>query len=263
MPKKRFAQHFLTDVRTLRRIVRFAQVGPEDVVVEIGAGTGTLTRVLAESVRQVIAIEIDRELVARLRPRIPANVALIEADALYLDLRQLGPQSFSIVSNLPYNVSTRLLERFIESRTQIRNVTVAVQREIAQRIMGAPGTADYSPLSIWIQYYAVPTYGFTLPPRAFRPMPKVHTSVIRLDWCAGVDDAPGFFRFVQGIFGRRRKKVINNVNAMYPERNRAALRELLERLDIPADARPEDLSIPVLLRLYGAFTGPQSSATDY
>ena len=252
MAKKRFGQHFLTDPSILERIVSFARISPTDTVVEIGPGRGSLTRAIARVARQVVAVEIDRDLIAELRGNLPANVELVEADGLEVDLTTLTNQPFHLIGNLPYNVATPLLDRFIRARHYIQSVTVMVQKEVADRILAEPGTRQYSPLSIGIQYYADVAPGFTVPPGAFAPTPKVQSRVIRLTWHSDRPDSPKLIPFVGRAFASRRKKLINNLNAMYPEMNRQALTEVLENLSLNPDLRPENLSVKDFVRLHHA-----------
>jgi 16S rRNA (adenine1518-N6/adenine1519-N6)-dimethyltransferase len=248
--KKRFGQHFLTDRTILRRIVQFAGIAPEDTVVEIGPGTGSLTRELAAAARHVVAIEIDRDLIPQLRSSMPPNVEIIEGDALKIEL---PPGPFHLVGNLPYNVATPLFKRFIEHREQILDVTVMIQKEVAQRFAAEPATPDYGSLSVLVQYYAHVKYGFTVPPGAFRPRPKVHSAVIRLEWKPTVLDAHGFTEFVHSAFSYRRKQLVNNLLSMFGSLTRAEAIRRLESAGIKATARPEELSVTDFLRVYNHF----------
>jgi 16S rRNA (adenine1518-N6/adenine1519-N6)-dimethyltransferase len=248
--KKRFGQHFLTDRSILRRIVRFAAFQPEDTVVEIGAGAGALTTELAAAARRVIAIEIDHDLIPSLRAFMPENVEVIAGDALEAEW---PTGSFHIVANLPYNIATPLLKRFIDHRDRILDVTVMVQKEVAARISAKPSTRDYGPLSVLIQYYSRVKYGFTVPPGAFKPQPKVDSAVIRLDWKPEVPRATEFTDFVHTAFLSRRKMLSNNLLSMFSSLGRP---EILRRIDdagVSASARPEDLSVAEFLRVYNQF----------
>ena len=247
--KKRFGQHFLTDPSILRRIVQFANIGLDDTVVEIGPGTGALTRHLAAAARHVIAIEIDRDLIAGLRSDLPENVEIIEGNALTLDFPS-GP--FHIAGNLPYNVSTPLLKRFIELRDRIQDVTVMIQKEVAGRLTAKPG-GDYGSLSVLIQYYANVKYGFTVRPGAFKPRPKVDSAVIRLNWKPDVPEAREFTDFVQRAFASRRKKLVNNLVHLFPSLDRAEILRHMEEAAVAANARPEELSVSEFLRVYNQF----------
>ena len=253
MPKKRFGQHFLSDPNILGRIVDFSRVGPFDTVVEIGPGRGALTKAIAERVRRVVAVEIDRDLAEKLRTSVPANVQIVEQDALGTDLAAVSPEPYHLLGNLPYNIATPLFERFVEARTHILSVTVMIQREVADRILAGPGNRDYSPLSIGIQYYAEVEFGFGVPPGAFTPRPKVDSAVIRLTWRDNVADAPALMKFVRKAFMSRRKKLVNNLMAMYGNKNRIELTDTLTALGIDSDARPEDLSVEAYVKLFQSF----------
>jgi 16S rRNA (adenine1518-N6/adenine1519-N6)-dimethyltransferase len=149
-----------------------------------------------------------------------------------------------VVGNLPYNVATVLLRKFIEARAQICDVTVMLQREVAQRVCATPATSDWGPLSILVQYYATPTWGFPVAPSAFTPPPKVDSAVIRLEWKSGITD------FTQRAFSSRRKKLLNNLGAILPGRNREELAAILRDAGVSIDVRAETLSIAEFLRVY-------------
>jgi 16S rRNA (adenine1518-N6/adenine1519-N6)-dimethyltransferase len=254
--KKRFGQHFLSDKSILRKIVGFANIQPGDTVLEIGPGGGALTRELAGVAQRVIAVEIDRDLVPALRAEMPPNVEVIEGDALDLDLAKLADPPFHVVGNLPYNVATPLFKRFIEFRRQILDVTVMIQKEVAQRIVAKPGSSEYGPLTVLVQYYSDSKYGFTVPPGAFHPRPKVDSAVIRMEWRPEVDsvsDATEFTDFVHRTFQSRRKKLANNLSSMFPSLAREAVLEKLHASGIKPNARPEELSIPDFQRVYNQF----------
>ena len=208
----------------------------------------------------MIAIEIDRDLMSGLRRNMPSNVEIVEADALEVDFSALAINArsqtaptrpaFHIVGNLPYNVATPLLQRFIAHRKHISDVTVMLQKEVAERVRATPGTVDYGPLSVLVQYYASATWGFVVSPGAFTPPPKVDSAVIRLDWRPGVSDFPAFTDFVHRAFSSRRKKLINNLCAMLPARSRDDIVGILRNSGIPDGARAETLSVEDFLRVY-------------
>ena len=249
--KKRFGQHFLTNRSILQRIVEFAHLTPEDTVVEIGPGAGSLTRTLANSVRRIVAIEIDRDLIPNLRANMPSNVEVIEGDALKTNLPE---EPFHIVSNLPYNAATPLFKRFIEHRRHIVDVTVMIQKEVADRLAAKPRTKAYGPLSVLIQYYAKVMYGFTVPPGAFSPPPKVDSGVVRLEWKPNVAAATAFTDFVHETFSSRRKTLANNLRVISPATGREEILHRLSNAGISADARPEELSVDEFLRVYNQFS---------
>ncbi len=217
--------------------MQFAHLDPEDTVVEIGPGAGSLTLALAAVVHRLIAIEIDRDLIAKLRARVPSNVEIIEGDALEVAFPQAP---FHVVANLPYNIATPLLKRFIDHRDQIIDVTVMIQKEVADRLVAKPRTRDYGPLSVLIQYYATVAYGFTVPPGAFKPRPKVNSAVIRT-------------HFVHEAFTSRRKKLANNLRLMFGTLSPSQIVQRLEHAGINANARPEELSVTEFLRVYNQF----------
>jgi len=248
--KKRFGQHFLRDTNILKRIAAFAAIAPDATVVEIGPGRGALTLQLAQHAARVVAIEIDADLISPLRSAMPQNVEVMEADALTVDFSAIARTPVHLVGNLPYNVSTPLIRRFIEFRRSIRDVTVMVQKEVAERIIAQPGSDAYGPLSVLVQYYATPGYGFTVAPGSFSPKPKVDSAVIRFEWRSGIEDAPDFTDFVHSAFAARRKKLANNLGRMFPEQSRVQLLQALRDAGVADDARPENLSVEDFLRLY-------------
>jgi 16S rRNA (adenine1518-N6/adenine1519-N6)-dimethyltransferase len=248
--KKRLGQHFLTDRSILRRIVQFADIDCEDTVLEIGPGAGALTIELAAAARRVIAIEIDRDLVVALRRSVPPNVEIIEGDALDVE----WPDGmFHMVGNLPYNIATPLMKRFIAHKDHILGVTIMVQKEVAERLRAKPSTHDYGPLSVLIQYHATVKYGFTISPGAFTPRPKVDSAVVRLEWKPDVPRSRAFTDFVHDAFASRRKKLVNNLLMMFGSLARDEVLRRLAEAGIPPDVRPEELSVAEFLRVYNQF----------
>ena len=227
--------------------MQLAHLNPEDTVVEIGPGAGSLTHVLAASVQRVVAIEIDRDLIPALRANMPSNVEVIEGDALEIDFPSAP---FHLVGNLPYNVATPLFKRFIENRDRVLSVTVMIQKEVAERLVARPRTAAYGPLSVLVQYYAQVTYGFTVPPGAFKPPPKVDSAVIRLEWKPDVAMATDFTDFVHHAFSSRRKTLVNNLLSMFGSLGREEILRHMEEAGIKPNARPEELSVSEFLRVY-------------
>jgi len=248
--KKRFGQHFLTDRSILRRIIQVAHIHPDNMVLEIGPGAGSLTTELAHAARRVIAIEIDHDLISSLRASAAPNVEIMEGDALDVEWPH---ESFHVVGNLPYNVTTPLLKRFIDRRDQIRDVTVMVQKEVAERLIASPSTREYGPLSVLIQYYATVKYGFTVSPGAFTPRPRVDSAVVRIEWRPDVPVARSFTDFVQRAFALRRKKLANNLLNMFPSLHRDEVVRRIEAAGIAANARPEELSVGEFLHVYNQF----------
>jgi 16S rRNA (adenine1518-N6/adenine1519-N6)-dimethyltransferase len=246
--KKSLGQHFLSDPRILERIVAFSGVGDADTVVEIGPGRGSLSLVLARRVHRLIAVEVDADLIPRLADLLPENAELVQADALGLDFHALMETPYHVVSNLPYNIATPLLARFIEARRAISSVTVLLQKEVADRTLSGPGSRQYGPLSVGVQYHAEVEKGFVVPAGAFSPRPKIDSRVIRLRW-RQVPDVPGFADFVGKAFRSRRKKLARNLENLTGE-DRQVIVTLLESLGIAGDARPEDVGVDQFVALY-------------
>ena len=248
--KKRYGQHFISDRNLLRKIVQFARIERSSDVVEIGPGAGSLTRELALHCERVVAIEIDRDLIAFLKSSLPANAEVVEGDALQIGFGDLSVKRFQLVGNLPYNVATALLKKFIENRGRIIDITIMLQKEVAERVCAKPDNREYGPLSILVQYYATPTWGFVVPPGAFTPKPKVDSAVIRLEWRPKVEYNPAFTDFVHRTFSSRRKKFLNNLVAMLPSRSRSEIAGILRAADLSLDVRAESLSVEQFLRVY-------------
>ncbi|MDX2193116.1 MAG: 16S rRNA (adenine(1518)-N(6)/adenine(1519)-N(6))-dimethyltransferase RsmA [Gemmatimonadales bacterium] len=251
--RKRFGQHFLTDPGLLRRIAEAVGGGPDDAVLEIGPGPGGLTGALAERGSRVVAIEKDRDLLRGLQGRWP-NVSLVEGDALDLDWRALLPWPAIVCGNIPYNITTPLLEKALAPPVPLR-VVFLVQKEVAERVAAAPGSETYGALSAGIQAQARVERLFTVKAGAFVPPPKVDSAVLRLvprpDPLVSGDAVHGFRRLVVGLFGFRRKTLLRGMRALTgwePTRAAAAL----AAAGIPAEARPEVLSPEQLAALYRA-----------
>jgi 16S rRNA (adenine1518-N6/adenine1519-N6)-dimethyltransferase len=279
--KKRFGQHFLQP-QWAEKLVDAIQPRPEDEFLEIGPGPGALTLRLAPRVAHVTAVELDPDMIAALKPTLPANVTLIEADILDADIPALmkGKRT-RVAGNLPYNVSSPILFRLLEihkagfrlkteatrtaetseatrtgkGRGELIDATLMLQREVAERIDAKPGTKDFGVLSIFIQLHADVRRLLTLPPGAFRPAPKVHSSVIRLTFRPPVvriaDDAL-FESMVRTMFMQRRKTLANALKPFAASLHLDAA-EALTRAGIDASRRPETLQLDELARLADVF----------
>ena len=185
--QKKFGQNFLIDEHVIHKIIRGAQVTKEDFVLEIGPGIGTMTQYLAEEAREVAAVEIDRKLIPILGETLSAydNVTVINEDILKVDIAALameknGGKPIKVVANLPYYITTPIIMGLFESHVPIDNITVMVQKEVADRMKVGPGSKDYGALSLAVQYYAKPEIVANVPPNCFMPRPKVGSAVIRL-----------------------------------------------------------------------------------
>jgi len=250
--KKRFGQHFLHDPGILRRIAAAVEVGAGDTVLEIGPGPGGLTAELDRTGARLIAIEKDRDLVPALRARFP-GVQIVEGDALDLDWHALvGPGRFRIVGNIPYNITSPLLEKALAPpRPDV--VVFLVQREVAERVAATEGSRNYGALSVGVQVVARVERLFTVPAGAFRPRPEVDSAVLRLTPLPQplLEDAEtgGFRRFVVGLFGFRRKQLgrgLRELTGVPPATARAWLAEA----GVGEAARPETLTPELFVRLF-------------
>ena len=261
--KRSLGQNFLVGSHYPRRIVDLVSPQADETIVEIGPGKGALTKLLVESGARVIAVELDRELTEPLTELFAgsSNFHLIEADALELDFCQvIAPASSArVVANLPYYISTPILQRLVEQRNCLREMTVMLQREVVDRIVAGPGGKEYGYLSVFVQLYCEAKRLFDVPPGAFRPAPKVHSSVVRLrprsQLQVLIDDEVQFIQLVKTLFAQRRKTILNNLRAGQtglglkdPSQILTALEESL----IDPQRRAETLSIAELARLSSA-----------
>jgi 16S rRNA (adenine1518-N6/adenine1519-N6)-dimethyltransferase len=268
--KPKLGQNFLADVGAAEQIVDALGDVSNSVVVEIGPGKGALTQVLARRARQLIAVEVDRMMSTELRfkYRLHPQVEIIEADVLKLDfrtvlnrtigplndLRPLKPSRARVVGNLPYYITSDILLRLFEFHDQFDVVVIMVQREVADRIAAHPGTRDYGVLSSTAQLYTKVENLFTLPPDAFIPPPKVHSSVLRMTVAPRfaelqVDPAK-FIAFLKMAFAMKRKTLLNNLKKNYSEELiRSSLKEAGIRADIRAEALPLETSAQIFRKL--------------
>ena len=186
--QKRFGQNFLIDTRVLDRIIEASEITKDDFVLEIGPGIGTMTQYLADAAREVTAVEIDDALIPILQDTLKEwdNVSVIHGDILKTDIRKIADEKnqgrpIKVVANLPYYITTPIIMGLFESHVPLANVTVMVQKEVADRMQAAPGTKEYGALSLAVQYYAKPYLAANVPPNCFMPRPNVGSAVIRLD----------------------------------------------------------------------------------
>jgi 16S rRNA (adenine1518-N6/adenine1519-N6)-dimethyltransferase len=267
--KPKLGQHFLNDPSAALRIVEALGDISQQTVLEIGPGRGVITTLLARRARRLIAIELDRVLAAQLRMNLALspNVEIIEGDILAMDFHTIfGPKPGStrpgltvtpeparVIGNLPYYITSDILLRLFEYRQYFSTVVIMVQREVADRITAAPGHSEYGMLSATTQLYARVDKLFTLPPDAFSPPPKVHSTVIRLTIAPkldqlGVPEAP-FIDFLKLSFAQKRKTLWNNLKEQYETR---PLRAAMEAAGIKATVRAETLSLEKSAALFRA-----------
>ncbi len=267
--KPKLGQHFLASEEYAARIADAVGDSSQSTVLEIGPGRGIITSLLAKSARRLIAVELDRVLAAQLRLKfgMVRNVEIIEADILAVDFDslfgpkpglgrpgiELRPEPVRVVGNLPYYITSDILLRLFEFSKYFESIVIMVQREVADRIAAEPGGRDYGMLSATAQLYARVEKLFTLPPGAFAPPPKVHSTVLRLrlepqqEKLGVVGD--GFIDFLRLSFGQKRKTLWNNLKLKYPE---SELRRALAESKVKATARAETLSLEQSAALFRA-----------
>ena len=221
--QKKFGQNFLIDTHVLDKIIRAADIGKDDMVLEIGPGIGTMTQYLAEAAGKVIAVEIDRNLIPILQDTLDGyeNVRLINEDVLKLDLRKLVQEEnegkpVKVVANLPYYITTPIIMGLFEGSVPVSSITVMVQKEVAERMKSGPGNKDYGALSLAVQYYADTYLVANVPPNCFMPRPKVGSAVIRLTRHerppVETVDEKLMFDIIRAAFNQRRKTLANGLN---------------------------------------------------
>ncbi len=255
-PNKAFGQNFLVDRAILQRIIEAAEIEPTDQVLEVGAGTGVLTRELAKHARRVVAVELERDMLALLTKTTGEfrNVELLARNLLYLDPQEVFEQEpYKLVANLPYYITAPTFRHFLESGNAPRLLVVMVQYEVAQRIVAGPG--DLSLLGVSIQFYGQPKIIAHVPARAFYPAPKVDSAILRVDVRKQVPLTPeqrdSFFRLVQAGFAERRKQLHNSLTHHLHQKNEE-VRASLMAANIDPSRRAETLSIEDWLRLWHA-----------
>lgn len=259
--KKRFGQHFLAPAWADKVV---AAIAPHrtDRFIEIGPGPGALTLPLARRVAHLTAIEIDRDLAAELRPRLPPSAEIVVGDVLDIDLAPyLAGGPVRIAGNLPYNISSPILFTLLGlAGPNLVDATVMLQLEVAERLVARPGTKDYGVLTIFASAQADVTRLLTLPPGAFRPAPKVHSAVVKLTFKPSVVPAhlfPVFERMVRTMFMQRRKTLSNALRPFAESMGREA-KGALESAGIDPIRRPETLGLPELVRLASEFPKPKA-----
>ncbi len=265
--RKPFGQHFLFDPRILKKIIDCSRVTSDDIVIEIGPGHGIMTKLLAERVKKVIAIEFDKRLAERLKhnlsvipPHPPLvkggmggfeNIEVIIADALKFPYETIKGK-FKVVANIPYYITTPLLFRLLEFREKIISMTLLLQKEVAQRIVASPGNKDYGVLSVSVQLYTKPTLKFLVRKGAFSPPPDVDSAVVHFEVCPQIPhklkDEEFLLKVVKTAFSQRRKTISNSLRSF------KNIKEALIEAGIDSKLRPETLSIEDFIKLANALT---------
>lgn len=265
--KKKYGQNFLIDPHVLDKIVDAAQITKDDFVLEIGPGIGTLTQYLCEHARQVLAVEIDKNLIPILHETLSPykNVEVRNGDILKQDIQEIAQtynegKPIKVVANLPYYITTPIIMELFESRVPLANVTVMVQKEVADRMKAQPGSKDCGALSLAVQYYAKPYIAAFVPPNCFMPRPKVGSAVIRLE-CreeapVQVMDEKLMFRLIRASFNQRRKTLQNGIaNSSELSFSKAEAAEAIEKAGLDANIRGEKLGLPEFARLADLLAG--------
>ncbi len=251
-PRRDLGQNFVADPNTVRRIASLAAVGPDDHVVEIGAGLGSLTLALAETGARVTAIEVDRGIVPALREVVAGldNVRVVEGDATRLDWADLLAASdrWTLVANLPYNVATPLVCDLLDDVPAIESLLVMVQREVAERMAAGPGSKQYGAVSVKVAYWATARVAGLVPASVFVPRPNVESALVRIDRRPPPDVAPDqLFPLVKEAFGHRRKMLRKSLR----DRVNAAQ---FDAAGVSPEARPEELDLDAWCRLAAVVT---------
>ena len=251
IPKKSLGQHWLHDEASLQAMVSAGAVAPEDTIVEIGPGLGTLTKHLVRTAKHVVAVEYDAELAKQLPTRISAdNLEVVEADCLTFDYARM-PAGYKVIANIPYYLTSNLLRVLSELANPPSVIVLLIQKEVAERVAAAPG--DMSLLSVSVQLYYTAVLKQLVPAELFTPPPKVDSQIIQLvrrhePLFKGLDHKQ-FFRIVKAGFSQRRKKLRSSLSAGL-HMSKPEISNLLERAGVSADVRPQELSLAQWHRIY-------------
>ena len=261
MFQKKFGQNFLIDTHVLEKIISAAGITKDDCVLEIGPGIGTMTQYLAENAGHVVAVEIDRNLIPILKETLADydNVTVINEDILRVDIKALaeeynGGKPIKVVANLPYYITTPIIMGLFESGVPIDNITVMVQKEVADRMKEGPGSKDYGALSLAVQYYAEPEIVANVPPNCFIPRPNVGSAVIRLtrhkEMPVEVKDPALMFKIIRASFNQRRKTLQNGLgNAPELPYTKKQIAAAIAEMGLTPTIRGEALSLAQFAQL--------------
>lgn len=255
---KSLGQNFLIDGNIVRKIVAEANVAPEDYVLEIGPGMGTLTEELALNAKKVVAVEIDKSLLPILDETLGKyeNVEIVSGDILKIDVDELIKEKLNggpvkVVANLPYYVTTPIIGKLIESDLNIESIIVMVQKEVAERMSAGPGSKTYGSLSVFVNFYTIPEIVVKVPKTVFMPQPKIDSAVIKLTLRKQLPDVDRvqFFRVVKAAFSKRRKTIFNALSTYGFDLDRELFKEYLIKADIRLEERAENLSVEDFIRI--------------
>ena len=268
--QKKFGQNFLIDTHVLERIIDEAGITPDDFVLEIGPGIGTMTQYLACAAREVVAVEIDKVLIPILEGdtlKAFDNVTVINEDILKVDINKLveeknGGRPIKVVANLPYYITTPIIMGLFESHVPIESITIMAQKEVADRMKTGPGSKEYGALSLAVQYYANPEIVANVPPNCFMPRPNVGSAVIRLTRhetpVVDVKDEKLMFRIIRASFNQRRKTLVNGLkNSGEINFTKEQIEAAITAIDKPLTIRGEALTLAEFAALSNAFSEMQ------
>lgn len=253
--QKKFGQNFLIDTHVLDKIIKAADIKEDEMVLEIGPGIGTMTQYLCEAAKEVIAVEIDKNLIPILEDTLSSysNVTIMNQDILKVDINQLVQEKnhgkpIKVVANLPYYITTPIIMGLFESHVPIDNITVMVQKEVADRMQVGPGTKDYGALSLAVQYYATPYIVANVPPNCFMPRPNVGSAVIRLTRHqkkpVEVKNETLLFQLIRASFNQRRKTLVNGLNNFSDlSFKKETILAAIEQMGLPQTIRGEALTL--------------------
>lgn len=253
--QKKFGQNFLIDTHVLDKIIKAADIKKDEMVLEIGPGIGTMTQYLCEAAKEVIAVEIDKNLIPILEDTLSSysNVTIMNQDILKVDINQLVQEKnhgkpIKVVANLPYYITTPIIMGLFESHVPIDNITVMVQKEVADRMQVGPGTKDYGALSLAVQYYATPYIVANVPPNCFMPRPNVGSAVIRLTRHqkkpVEVKNETLLFQLIRASFNQRRKTLVNGLNNFSElSFKKETILAAIEQMGLPQAIRGEALTL--------------------
>lgn len=259
--QKKFGQNFLIDTHVLDKIIKAADIKKDEMVLEIGPGIGTMTQYLCEAAKEVIAVEIDKNLIPILEDTLSSysNVTIMNQDILKVDINQLVQEKnhgkpIKVVANLPYYITTPIIMGLFESHVPLKSITIMVQKEVAERMQQGPGSKDYGALSLAVQYYAEPEIVANVPPNCFIPRPNVGSAVIRLTRYGKppveVRDERLLFALIRASFNQRRKTLINGLgNAAGLAVTKEQAKQALLQMGLPENVRGETLTLAQFAQL--------------
>lgn len=269
---KTLGQNFLNDDSVVKRIVSAAEIDAHTLILEIGPGIGSMTKEMAANSAGVIAVEIDKHLIAALKDNLRefSNIAIINSDIMKVDIEAIineykekySADRVKVVANLPYYITTPIIMKFLEEVKGIDGMVFMVQKEVAQRMVSKPGIKDYGALSVAVQFYSHPQIIFDVPPHCFIPQPEVHSTVIKLDVLSEPPvkvDKELYFKLVKASFGQRRKTLVNGLaNAGIFNKSKEQIKQIIDSMGLNENVRGEVLSVEKFGELANAFKPSES-----